>query len=46
MKLHDLVDARACAAAYPTTFSLPSPARLDRLQPGDCVKVCHNEERF
>jgi hypothetical protein len=24
----------------------PSPLALGRLRPGDCVKICRNEERF
>jgi hypothetical protein len=42
----DLVDAQAMHLKYPDTFEVPSASELNRLKPGDSVKVCNGKERF
>lgn len=41
-----LVDAQAMARLYPGRFNAPPKQDLDRIRPGDNVKVCLNDERF
>jgi hypothetical protein len=42
----DFVDVYERRRQYGPDFYLPPDARLDQLQPGDCIKVCRNDERF
>jgi hypothetical protein len=39
-------DAQEMAALYPDTFAAPEKDDLDKIKPGDSVKVCSGRERF
>lgn len=41
-----LVNAQAMARMYPGRFNAPTIDDLNRIRPGDNVKVCLNDERF
>ena len=40
------VDAMQRHKEFPHTFQVPRKAELNKLKPGQLVKVCHNGERF
>ena len=41
-----LTEARLMSQAFPSSFEVPSAARLASIAPGHVVKVCADEERF
>lgn len=38
-----LIDAQKMHGQHPDTFAVPTPAALDTIRPGDCVKVAFED---
>ena len=38
-----LIDAQKMHGEHPDTFAVPTPAALDTIRPGDCVKVAFED---
>lgn len=42
----NFMDAQQMHQDFPELFKVPSQEKLDKLAPGDLVKICADEERF